>query len=155
MTDSATLDRTAREAVGSACADVRGAEAADQVDGVVPVLVARPADTGQVAEVLRAAAAHGLTVVPRGRGTKLSWGKPPTTADLLLDLSALDQVIDHAAGDLIVVTQAGATLAGLQEVVGAGGQRLALDETVPGASVGGACVHQHERTTPTRRRHGT
>ena len=28
--------------------------------------------------MLRAAAAHGLTVVPRGRGTKLSWGTPPT-----------------------------------------------------------------------------
>ncbi len=71
---AATVDSTAREAVGSACADVREPEPVDHVDGVVPGLVARPEDTGQVAEVLRAAAAHGLTVVPRGRGTKLSWG---------------------------------------------------------------------------------
>ncbi len=132
-----TLDGTAREAVGSACADVRDPEPADHVDGVVPGLVARPADTGQVSEVLRAAAAHGLTVVPRGRGTKLSWGNPPTSADVLLDVSALDQVIEHAAGDLIVATQAGASMATLQETVAQGGQRLALDETVPGASIGG------------------
>ena len=33
-------------------------------------------------------AAHGLTVVPRGRGTKMSWGTPPRAADVLLDLSA-------------------------------------------------------------------
>ena len=39
-----------------------------------PGLVARPTSTDEVAEVLRAAAAHGLTVVPRGRGTKLSVG---------------------------------------------------------------------------------
>ena len=134
---AATLDGTAREAVGSACADVRDPEPIDHVDGVVPGLVARPADTAQVSEVLRAAAAHGLTVLPRGRGTKLSWGNPPTSADVLLDVSALDQVIEHAAGDLIVATQAGASIAALRETVAAGGQRLALDETVPGASIGG------------------
>ena len=102
-----------------------------------PGLVARPADTAQVAEVLRAAAAHGLTVVPRGRGTKMSWGTPPTSADVLLDVSALDQVLDHQAGDLIVAAQAGARLSDVQSVVAEAGQRLALDETVPGASIGG------------------
>ena len=49
----------------------------------------------------------------------------------------MDQVLDHQAGDLIVETQAGARLAELQAVVGKEGQRLVLDETVPGASVGG------------------
>jgi glycolate oxidase FAD binding subunit len=137
MSSGATLDRTAREAVGSACDEVRDADASDHVDGVAPGLVARPADTDQVAEVLRAAAAHRLSVVPRGRGTKLSWGCPPTGADVLLDVSRLDQVLEHAAGDLIVATQAGACLADLQQVVGQGGQRLVLDETVPGASIGG------------------
>jgi glycolate oxidase FAD binding subunit len=137
---AATLDQTAREAIGSACADVRDAGPADQVDGVAPGLVARPSDTDQVAEVLRAAAAHRLTVVPRGRGTKMSWGVAPSSADVLLDVSALDQVLEHAAGDLIVRTQAGTGIADLQEVVGQGGQRLALDETVPGASIGGTLV---------------
>ena len=132
-----TLDRTAREAIASACADVHDAQPADHVDGVAPGVVARPADTAQVAEVLRAATAHGLSVVPRGRGTKMTWGTPPTGADVLLDVSALDQVLDHAAGDLIVATQAGARLRDVQEVVGGGGQRLALDETVPGTSIGG------------------
>jgi glycolate oxidase FAD binding subunit len=136
-----TLDRTAREAVVSACADVHDPAtvdgSGDDVDGVTPGLVARPADTDQVAELLRAATAHGLTVVPRGRGTKLSWGAPPSSADVLLDVSALDQVLDHAAGDLIVAAQAGALLSDVQQEVGGAGQRLALDETVPGTSIGG------------------
>src|SRR3954451_19262538 len=132
------LDDAAREAVTSACKEVRTGGEGDLVDRVVPTLVARPTSTQQVSEVLRAAAAHGLTVVPRGRGTKLSWAKPPTAADVLLDVSALDQVVEHAAGDLIVVTQAGVRLSDLQDVVGHGGQRLALDETVRGASVGGS-----------------
>jgi glycolate oxidase FAD binding subunit len=132
-----TIDRTARDAITSACADVRDAEPSDDVDGVQPGLVAGPTDTGQVAEVLKAAAAHGLTVVLRGRGTKLSWGTPPDSAHVLLDVSGLDQVLDHQAGDLIVAAQAGARLSDVQAVVGEAGQRLALDETVPGASIGG------------------
>ena len=72
------------------------------------------------------------------RGTKLTWGLPPTSADVLVDLSALDQVLDHAAGDLIVEAQAGTRLADLQDVVGQAGQRLVVDETMPGASIGGS-----------------
>jgi glycolate oxidase FAD binding subunit len=132
-----TLDGTAREAVGSACAGVRDAGPDDHVDGVAPGLVARPEDTAQVAEVLRAAAAHGLTVVPRGRGTKTSWGMPPSSADVLLDVSALDEVVEHAAGDLIVHARAGTRLDDVQRVVAGGGQRLALDQTVAGGSIGG------------------
>jgi glycolate oxidase FAD binding subunit len=132
-----TIDDTARGAIGSACADVRGAEEADAVDGVDTGLVARPSDTAQVSEVLRAAAAHNLTVVPRGRGTKMSWGTAPASANVLLDVSGLDQVLDHQAGDLIVEAQAGALLSAVQSVVGEAGQRLTLDETVPGASIGG------------------
>src|SRR3954469_18671086 len=131
------MDDAARESVTSACADVRTGGEDDLVDGVVPGLVARPTSTQEVSEVLRAAAAHRLTVVPRGRATKTTWGIPPSSADVLVDLAAMDQVLDHQAGDLIVETQAGARLAELQAVVGKEGQRLVLDETGPGASVGG------------------
>jgi len=132
-----TVESTAREAVASACADVGPGGEDDLVGGVVPALVARPGSTEQVSEVMRAAAAHGLNVVPRGRGTKMSWGVPPTSVDLVVDVSAMDQVLEHAAGDLIVATQAGARLADVQETLAVDGQRLALDETVPGASIGG------------------
>ena len=131
---AATVTDAAREAVASACAQVQDATPDDAVDGVTPGVVARPADTSQVSEVLKACAAHDLTVVPRGRGTKLSWGAPPTGADVLLDVSAMDRVLDHAAGDLIAVAQSGALLADLQRTVAGGGQRLALDETVAGRS---------------------
>ena len=131
------MDDAARESVTSACEDVRTGGEDDSVDLVVPGLVARPTSTQQVSEVLRAAAAHSLTVVPRGRGTKMTWGMPPSSADVLVDLGAMDEVLDHQAGDLIVETQAGVRLAELQALVGKEGQRLVLDETVPGASVGG------------------
>ena len=120
-----------------ACGDVREATDDDAVDGVRPDLVARPASVPEVAEVLRATAAHGLSVVPCGRRTKLGWGMPPRSADVLLDLSGLDQVLEHAAGDLVVNTQAGARLADVQATLATAGQQLAVDETSPGASIGG------------------
>ena len=97
----------ARTALAGACDDVAEAGPADAVDGVATALVARPASTAEVAEVLRAAAAAGLTVVARGSGTKLTWGRPPERADLVVDLARMDRVQDHAAGDLIVDVQAG------------------------------------------------
>ena len=110
----------------------------DLVDGVPARFVARPTSTADVAEVMRSAAADGLTVVPRGAGTKLGWGPPPTSADVLLDLTAMDRVLDHQAGDLIVEAQAGTPLSRVRDVVGEEGQRLVVDEMLPGATVGGA-----------------
>ena len=128
---------TAQATLGAVCAEVREPGPDDGVDGVVPALVARPSSTEEVAEVMKAAAGLGLAVVPRGRGTKLTWGLPPTRADVLLDLGALDRVVDHAAGDLIVETEAGATLDDVQAVVGEARQRVTIDAMVPGGSVGG------------------
>jgi glycolate oxidase FAD binding subunit len=118
--------------------DLLAAGPEDHVDGVAARHVARPTSTAEVAEVMAAAAADDLTVVPRGRGTKLGWGPPPSSADVILDLTGLDAVLDHQAGDLIVETQAGATLAKVREVVGKEGQRLVVDETIAGATIGGS-----------------
>jgi glycolate oxidase FAD binding subunit len=128
----------ARTALAAACDDVAEAGPADAVDGAVTTLVARPATTAEVAEVLRAAAAARLTVVARGAGTKLTWGRPPERADLVVDLARMAAVQDHAAGDLIVDVQAGTPLAAVQEAVAPAGQRLALDDPLGGATVGGA-----------------
>ena len=63
---------------------------------------------------MRVAAEHDLAVVARGAGTKLGWGHPPERVDLLLDTGRMDTVVEHAAGDLIVVAGAGCRLADLQ-----------------------------------------
>ena len=51
-----------------------------------PSFVASPASTQEAAALLRAAAAAGLAVVPRGAGTGLGWGPPPSACDLVVDL---------------------------------------------------------------------
>ncbi|MDQ3463205.1 MAG: FAD-binding oxidoreductase [Actinomycetota bacterium] len=124
-------------ALTAACDDVSEATGADAVDGVQPGYVGRPGSTAETASLLRAAAEHGLAVVARGAGTKLTWGTPPERVDLVLDLTRMDAVVDHAAGDLVAVAQAGCPIATLQESLASAGQRLAIDETRPGTTLGG------------------
>lgn len=118
-------------------ASARAATDADDVSGVAPRWVASPTSTDEVSELLRLAEQHDLTVVVRGAGTKLGWGLPPRSLDLVVDLSNLSGVVEHAAGDLIVVVRAGTTLDELQGAVAEAKQQLALDAPVPGATVGG------------------
>src|SRR3954451_14575320 len=143
----------ARSALESACGSVADGGPDESVDGIVPKLVARPGSTAEGADVMRSAAALGLTVVPRGRGTKLTWGRPPERVDLVVDLSRMAAVQDHAAGDLIVDVQAGTPLTAVQDAVAGARQRLALDDPLGGATVGGALATN--LSGPRRVRFGT
>ncbi|MGP4094676.1 FAD-binding oxidoreductase [Nonomuraea sp. KM90] len=116
----------------------RPAGADDAVGGVRPSLVALPETVEEVAAVLRACAEQDLAVVPAGGGTKLHWGPAPERCDVLLDMCCMNEVLEHAAGDLVVRAQAGVTMAALSETLAGKGQELALD--VPfaeDATVGG------------------
>ena len=90
-------------------------------------------------------------MLPRGSATRLSWGNPPRGCDLIVSTRQLDQVIEHAAGDLVVMVQAGVALDALQQRLAAEGQRLALDPP-GGASVGGLIATN--ATGPLRFRYG-
>ncbi len=121
--------------LAGACA-VTVAGDADAVGGTPARFVAVPTSTQEAAAVLTGAASLGLTVLPRGAGSKLGWGIPPASCDLIVDTGRLDQVISHAAGDLVVSVQAGVQLADLAKLLEAAGQRLALDPP-GGGTIGG------------------
>jgi glycolate oxidase FAD binding subunit len=122
--------------LAKACVHVRPADADDVVAGVAARLVAEPASTQEAGALMKAAAGLGLSVVPRGTGTRLTWGPPPASCDLIVDTRRLDAVLEHAAGDLVVRVQAGVRLDDLQAKLAAEGQRLALDPP-GGATIGG------------------
>ncbi|HEY6313922.1 MAG TPA: FAD-binding oxidoreductase [Streptosporangiaceae bacterium] len=126
-----------RDALAAACPALREADpVSDAVAEVGPAFAASPASTEEASALLRVAAAHGLTVVPRGAGTGLGWGQPPASCDLVVDMRLMDQVIEHAAGDLVARVQAGATMGHLASVLASAGQELVLDAPA-GATVGG------------------
>ena len=95
-----------RSALAAACPLLWDGSAAKAVAGMVPSFVASPANTEEASALLRAAASAELAVVPRGAGTGLAWGAPPSRCDLVVDLRSMDQVIEHEAGDLVVRVQA-------------------------------------------------
>ena len=136
MDTERALVSAVRPALAAACPALSEGSPSDAVAGVVPSFVASPASTAEVAALLRAADEAGLAVVPRGAGTGLSWGAPPSRCDLALDLRSMDQVIEHAAGDLVARVQAGATIGQVAAVLAAAGQQLALDAPAE-ATVGG------------------
>src|SRR5580692_3427875 len=110
---------------------IRAATSGDAVCGVQPRLVLEPPDEQQLAAVLRLANDANLAVIPRGGGTKLSWGNPPARADIILSTARLDKIIEHAWADLTVSVEAGCTIQKLQEALARHGQRLALDPLWP------------------------
>ena len=114
-------------ALMAVCPASRPAFSGDAVAGGTPRFAASPATVAEASAVLRAAAEYDLAVVPRGSGSKLAWGVPPRRCDLVVDTLRLDQVLEHAAGDLVARVQAGVSLHRLAEVLGGAGQELALD----------------------------
>ena len=138
--------------LSQACAAVRPAGPADAVAGVTPSWVARPDSTAELGAVLAAAAGLNLASVPRGTGTKLAWGRPPDRCDLVVDMLGLDQVLEHEAGDLTAIVEAGLRVRDLNERLTEHGQMLALDP--PGNPTIGACIAGN-LSGPRRHRYGT
>ncbi|MHB8488031.1 MAG: FAD-binding oxidoreductase [Candidatus Dormibacteria bacterium] len=136
---------------------VRTAHAGDAVGGVAPGLVVSPADEMEVASVLSAAGARGLTVVARGGGTKIEWGSPPERCDVVLSTSRLEGIVDHEPADLVCVVRAGTSLTSLQErltVAPGFRQRLMLDPPQGAAATIGGVVAT-AASGPLRTRFGT
>jgi glycolate oxidase FAD binding subunit len=116
----------------------RDAGPEDRVAGVQPTMVFEPVNEVELATALRYADSAGLSVIPRGSGSKLGWGNPPTRADLVLSTARLNRVIEHAWADLTVSVEAGCTIETLQDTLAQHGQRIAIDPLWPEhATVGG------------------
>ena len=101
-------------------------------------LVVRPADTGQVAAIVRACAEAGAPIVPQGGNTGLVGGGVPRGGEVVLSLARLDAIgdVDAALGQ--VTAGAGTTLAALQAACRAAGQDAGLDFAArDSATVGG------------------
>jgi glycolate dehydrogenase FAD-binding subunit len=141
----------AGKALAAACPELREGTPADAIGGVVPSFVASPADTAEAAALLRAAAEHYLAVVPRGAGSRLGWGIPPSRCDLVVDMLRMGSVVEHAAGDLVARVQAGARMGDVASALAGAGQEIALD--VPAAATVGGVVASG-LTGPRRLRYG-
>jgi glycolate dehydrogenase FAD-binding subunit len=114
-----------------------------------------PASPEATAALLREAAESGLRVRARGGGTKLDWGAVAPEPDLELSTSELDRIVEHNAGDLTAVLEAGVRLADAQAAFAEAGQLLALDPPLgegAAATIGGVVATAD--SGPLRHRYG-
>lgn len=132
---------------------VRSGKDADRIDGVRPRLVVEPRTPEEAAALLAWAARERLSVVVRGGGTKLGWGRVPTPIDLLMSTRQLNRVLAHAHADLTATVEAGATLDEFNAALGGHRQWLPLDPAGDLATIGGAIATND--AGPLRHRYGT
>lgn len=130
----------------------RSGKTADLVDGVKPSLVVEPGTAEELAALLAWASRERLSVVFRGGGTRLAWGRPPQPIDVMISTRALNRVLAHADADLTATVEAGATLDEVNAALGQCRQWLPIDGP-DGATVGGAIATND--TGPLRHRYGT
>ena len=96
-----------------------------------------PANREEVAAIFRFANEHRLPVVPRGGGTKQTWGNPVAPA-IVVDTFRLQTVKEHTWQDMTCTVEAGCAWSTLQAVLARHGQFVALDPLWPDrATVGG------------------
>ncbi|HUC58325.1 MAG TPA: FAD-linked oxidase C-terminal domain-containing protein [Streptosporangiaceae bacterium] len=79
-----------------------------------PLAVARPVTTGQVSAIMRWAAEHRVTVVPRGAGTGLSGGANAIDGCVIVCLERMTKLREIDPVDQVAVAEAGVINADLE-----------------------------------------
>jgi glycolate oxidase len=93
----------------------------------LPLLVALPATTAEVAAVLRYCHENRLKVVPRGAGTSLSGGALPLADGILLGMAKFNRILDIDFANRAAVVQPGVTNLAITRAVEANGFYYAPD----------------------------
>lgn len=93
----------------------------------LPLAVAIPASTDEVAAIMRCASDHAVPVVPRGAGSGLSGGSAGIEGALTVVLTRMNAILEIDHGNLVAVVQPGVVNADLKAVVAAEGLFYAPD----------------------------
>lgn len=149
MTPHRGLIDALREAAGSAAvvtddAVLAGMASDLYAEGPPPVVVVRPNSGTALAAAVVTATSRGYSVVPRGGGLSYTGGYTcERERTVLMDLSALDRIVEVSAQDMYAVVEAGVTWKQLHEALTPLGLRLPCFGTLSGAgaTVGGGLSH--------------
>ncbi len=87
----------------------------------LPLAVALPSNTDEVAGIVRCAAEHRVALVPRGAGSGLSGGSAGIEGALTVAFTRMKQILDIDRANLVAVVQPGVINADLKKAVAAEG----------------------------------
>ncbi|BBM97114.1 (R)-2-hydroxyglutarate---pyruvate transhydrogenase [Marchantia polymorpha subsp. ruderalis] len=101
-------------------------------------LLLRPRTTQQVSEILQYCYAGRLAVVPQGGNTGLVGGSVPVFDEVILNLGAMNKILNFDEASGILVCEAGCILESLDNYVGSRGYVMPLDLGAKGScQIGG------------------
>lgn len=106
--------------------------------GTTPAGIAYPHTQTELAEIMTTADRHQWRILPCGSGSKIDWGGLVQNINLIISTQHLNNIIDHAAGDLTITVEAGIKLIEIQKILAQANQFLALNPAYPNtATLGG------------------
>jgi len=126
--------------VGSTHLLTSAAVAEYAIDGVPPAMVVLPTDEVQITDVLHLASEYEATIFPRGGGSHMGLGQPPSRVDVVLSVQHLQRQLAYEPADLTTTVQAGMRFCELQRTLRDHGQFLALDPPVTATTTLGGVV---------------
>ena len=127
--------------------------ATETIDGVAARRVIEPASAEELAATLASASDARTSVVIRGGGTKMGWGRTPSSVDVLLSTKRLNALVAHEHADLTATVQAGARIDEVNRALARHGQWLPIESAFDEATIGGAIATND--SGPLRHRYGT
>jgi glycolate oxidase len=80
-------------------------------------VVVLPANTQEVAAVVRICAAHRLPIVPRGGGTGYTGGSVPTHGGVVISLERMNRILEIDEANLVAVVEPNVVTGDLQDAV--------------------------------------
>ncbi|WP_016949183.1 FAD-binding oxidoreductase [Anabaena sp. PCC 7108] len=118
-----------------------------------PSCVVYPHSQAELAAVITTANRNKWRVLPCGSGSKLHWGGLGKNIDIVVSTERINQLIEHAVGDLTVTVEAGMKFGDIQELLAKSRQTLALDPAFPNSATIGGIVATAD-TGSLRQRYG-
>lgn len=105
---------------------------------ILPSYLVYPHNTESLADIVNFAHQNRTPVLICGSGSKLNWGGLVKDPQLVISTQRLNQIIEHAVGDLTVTVEAGVNLADLQNMLKQVNQFLPINPAYPeSATIGG------------------
>ena len=124
------------------------------LDGMAPLLVARPGTQEEVAAVVTTCASTHTAMIPWGGGTAIGMGNAPNGPFAVIRMDRLDRIVEFDAENLCVTVEAGMPLARLQAVIADKKELLPLDPPAGERVTLGGLVAANQ-SGPSRLQHGT
>jgi len=124
-----------------------------ELDGITPSRIEHPGSVDDLSAALKSIHSDGQSAVLWGGGTRMHVGNTVARYDAAVNMTGLDRIVDYRPPDLVVVAEAGMTIAALQAELGKNNQRLPFDVQSPdSATIGGSLASN--TVGPLRGRYG-